>query len=206
MEHLLGAAPARPIVTTEVATVNGLVRMIRQRDPVTASHLDAVGLLTARLGEALGLDPANVERISLAARLHDIGKQTISLSILNKPAALTEDEWREVRMHPHFGATIVAGFPQLEQFQQIVRTHHERIDGRGYPDGLVGDEIPYEARIIAVTDAFHAMTVSRPYTRVRTPNDALAELRACGGKQFDHEFVNAFCSMMGYRARTMRSA
>ncbi len=180
--------------------------MVRQRDPVTAAHLDAVGLLTARLAEAVGLDASNVERIALAARLHDIGKQTISLAILNKPSSLSEDEWSEIRMHPHFGATIVAGFPQLEKYQHIVRSHHERIDGRGYPDGLIGEEIPYEARIIAVTDAFHAMTVSRPYTRVRTPSDALAELQHCSREQFDPEFVGAFCSMMGYRARTMRSA
>ncbi len=191
---------------TQVAIVNGLVRMVRQRDPVTAAHLDAVGLLTARLGRELGLDAPNVERIALAARLHDIGKQTVSISILTKPAALTEDEWREVRMHPHFGATIVAGFPQLEQFAHIVRAHHERIDGRGYPDGLCGDEIPYEARMIAVTDAFHAMTVSRPYTRVRTPNAALEELQACSGTQFDVEYVEAFCAMMGYRARSIRTA
>jgi HD-GYP domain-containing protein (c-di-GMP phosphodiesterase class II) len=194
------------MVTTEVAIVNGLVRMVRQRDPITASHLDAVGLLTARLGEALGLDPSNVERIALAARLHDIGKHAVSLSILNKPAKLTDDEWREVRMHPHFGATIVAGFPHLEKFEKIIRAHHERPDGRGYPDGLVGDQIPYEARMIAVTDAFHAMTVSRPYTRVLTPNDALAELRTCSGSQFDPEYVEAFCDVMGFRARSYRSA
>jgi HD-GYP domain-containing protein (c-di-GMP phosphodiesterase class II) len=191
---------------THVAIVNGLVRMVRQRDPVTAAHLDAVGLLTARLGRELGLDESNVERIALAARLHDIGKQSIAISILNKPAALTDDEWREIRMHPHFGATIVAGFPQLEQFAHIVRAHHEWIDGRGYPDGLSADEIPYEARMIAITDAFHAMTVSRPYTRVRTPSAALAELQACAGSQFDTEYVSAFCSMMGYRARSIRSA
>jgi HD-GYP domain-containing protein (c-di-GMP phosphodiesterase class II) len=204
VETVFGSVPARPVVTTEVAIVEGLVRMVRQRDPVTASHLDAVGLLTARLAAELGFDGPTVERISLAARLHDIGKQTISLAILNKPALLTEDEWREVRLHPHFGATIVAGFPQLETLAHIVRSHHERIDGSGYPDGLVGDAIPYEARLIAVTDAFHAMTVSRPYTRVRTPHDALAELQGCRGEQFDAEFVDAFCSMMGYRAREPR--
>jgi HD-GYP domain-containing protein (c-di-GMP phosphodiesterase class II) len=192
--------------TTEVAIVNGLVRMVRQRDPVTAAHLDAVGLLTARLGTALGLDAPNVERIALAARLHDIGKHAISLPLLNKPGALTDEEWREVRMHPHYGASIVVGFPHLEKFERIVRAHHERVDGAGYPDGLIGDQIPYEARMIAVTDAFHAMTVARPYTHVLTPNEALAELRACSGSQFDAEYVEAFCAMMGYRARNLRTA
>ncbi len=191
---------------TQTAIVDGLVRMIRQRDPLTAAHLDAVGLLTARLGRELGLDPSNVYRIALAARLHDIGKQTLSLSILNKPAALTEDEWREVRMHPHYGATIVAGFPQLDLFAPIVRAHHERIDGRGYPDRLVGGQIPYEARMIAVTDAFHAMTVSRPYSRVRAPHEALEELRACAGAQFDPEYVDAFCAMMAYQPRSINIA
>ncbi len=107
---------------------------------------------------------------------------------------------------PTNGATIVAGFPQLEKYRAIVRSHHERVDGRGYPDGLLGSEIPYESRIIAVADAFHAMTVSRPYSRVRTPAQALAELMNCSGTQFEPEYVDAFVKMMGYGSRSLRSA
>jgi HD-GYP domain-containing protein (c-di-GMP phosphodiesterase class II) len=191
---------------TDVSLVDGLVTMIRQRDPITASHLDAVGLLSRRLAVALDLEPISVARITNAARLHDIGKQTISLDILNKSEQLDDDEWRQIRQHPDFGAAIVAGFPGLEKYRAIVRAHHERVDGRGYPDGLLGPEIPYEARIIAVADAFHAMTVSRPYSRVRTPALALAELMNCSGTQFEPEYVDAFVKVMGYRSRSLRSA
>jgi putative two-component system response regulator len=186
--------------------VDGLVNMMRQRDPVTAAHLDAVGLLARRLALSLDLEAVTVARITTAARLHDIGKHTISLEILNKPDVLDESEWAQVRQHPDFGGAIVSGFPQLEKYRTIVRSHHERVDGRGYPDGLVGNEIPYESRIIAVVDAFHAMTVSRPYSRVRTPALALAELMNCSGTQFEPEYVDAFVKVMGYRSRSLRSA
>jgi HD-GYP domain-containing protein (c-di-GMP phosphodiesterase class II) len=190
----------------DVAIVDGLVQMVRLRDPITASHLDAVGLLAGRLAMTLELEDMTVSRIVAAARLHDIGKQSISLDILNKAERLDDEEWRQIRQHPDHGASIVAGFPQLEKYRAIVRGHHERVDGRGYPDGLLGSEIPYEARIIAVADAFHAMTVSRPYSRVRTPAQALAELMNCSGTQFEPEYVEGFIKMMGYRSRALRSA
>jgi HD-GYP domain-containing protein (c-di-GMP phosphodiesterase class II) len=202
-------AEDRPTLATleaDAVLVDGLVAMMRQRDPVTAAHLDAVGLLAKRLATTLELEPVTITRITTAARLHDIGKQTVSLDILNKPGVLDDAEWAQIRQHPDFGANIVAGFPQLEKYRLIVRAHHERIDGRGYPDGLVGNEIPYEARLIAVVDAFHAMTVSRPYSRVRTPALALAELMNCSGTQFEPEYVDAFVRVMGYRARSLRSA
>lgn len=190
----------------DVAIVDGLVQMVRLRDPITASHLDAVGLLSRRLAIMLDLEPVTIARITTAARLHDIGKQTIALEILNKPGRLDDDEWAQIRQHPDLGGAIVSGFPQLEKYRAIVRGHHERVDGRGYPDGLLGSEIPYEARVIAVADAFHAMTVSRPYSRVRTPAQALAELMNCSGTQFEPEYVDAFVKMMGYRSRSLRSA
>jgi HD-GYP domain-containing protein (c-di-GMP phosphodiesterase class II) len=188
------------------ALVDGLVNMLRQRDPVTAAHLDAVGLLARRLSLSLDLEPVTVARITTAARLHDIGKHAISLDVLNKAGVLDDGEWGLIRQHPDLGAAIVAGFPQLERYRAIVRSHHERVDGRGYPDGLLGNEIPYESRIIAVVDAFHAMTVSRPYSRVRTPALALAELLNCSGTQFEPEYVDAFVKVMGYRSRSLRSA
>jgi HD-GYP domain-containing protein (c-di-GMP phosphodiesterase class II) len=190
----------------DTSIVDGLVQMVRVRDPITASHLDAVGLLARRLAEGLDLEPITVNRITAAARLHDIGKTTIPLRILDKPDTLDESEWAQIRRHPDHGAAIVAGFPQLEKYRAIVRAHHERVDGRGYPDGLLGSEIPYESRIIAVADSFHAMTVSRPYSRVRTPAQALAELMNCSGTQFEPEYVDAFVRVMGYRARGLRSA
>jgi HD-GYP domain-containing protein (c-di-GMP phosphodiesterase class II) len=190
----------------DASIVDGLVNMVRIRDPITASHLDAVGLLARRLAVTLDLEPVTIARITTGARLHDVGKLAIALETLNKPGRLDDDEWDRVRMHPDLGGVIVSGFPQLEKYRAIVRGHHERMDGRGYPDGLLGSEIPYEARIIAVADAFHAMTVSRPYSRVRTPAQALAELMNCSGTQFEPEYVDAFVKMMGYRSRSLRSA
>lgn len=190
----------------DASIVDGLVQMVRVRDPITASHLDAVGLLARRLGVTLELEEMTINRIVTAARLHDIGKTTISLHVLEKPGSLDEAEWQQMRRHPDLGATIVAGFPQLEKYRAIIRSHHERVDGRGYPDGLLGSEIPYESRIIAVAAAFHAMTVSRPYSRVRTPAQALAELMNCSGTQFEPEYVEAFVKTMGYRSRGLRSA
>jgi HD-GYP domain-containing protein (c-di-GMP phosphodiesterase class II) len=197
---------ASALADGDTSIVDGLVQMVRVRDPITASHLDAVGLLTRRLAITLELEDITVARVTAAARLHDIGKTSVPLRILNKPDKLDDAEWREIQRHPDLGATIVAGFPQLEKYRAIVRSHHERVDGRGYPDGLLGSEIPYESRIIAVADAFHAMTVSRPYSRVRTPAMALAELMNCSGTQFEPEYVDAFVKMMGYRSRSLRSA
>ena len=195
-----------PTLEADALLVDGLVNLMRHRDPVTAAHLDAVGLLAQRLAAGLELEPVSVTRITTAARLHDIGKHAISLSILNKPDKLDAEEWAHIRRHPDIGGAIVAGFPQLEKYRSIVRSHHERVDGRGYPDGLVGNEIPYESRIIAVVDAFHAMTVSRPYSRVRTPAQALAELINCSGTQFEPEFVGVFIKVLGHRSRSLRSA
>ena len=197
---------ASALVDGDTSIVDGLVQMVRVRDPITASHLDAVGLLARRLAMALDLETVTIARVTAAARLHDIGKTTIPMRVLDKPGALDEAEWSQIRRHPDHGATIVAGFPQLEKYRAIVRSHHERVDGRGYPDGLLGSEIPYESRIIAVAAAFHAMTVSRPYSRVRTPAMALAELMNCSGTQFEPEYVDAFVKMMGYRSRSLRSA
>jgi HD-GYP domain-containing protein (c-di-GMP phosphodiesterase class II) len=203
------SADTRPDLATldaDAALVDGLVNMMRQRDPVTAAHLDAVGLLARRLALSLDLEAVTVARITTSARLHDIGKHTIPLEVLNKADGLNEAEWALVRQHPEFSGSIVMGFPQLAKYRGIVRSHHERVDGRGYPDGLVGNEIPYESRIIAVVDSFHAMTVSKPYSRVRTPALALAELMNCSGTQFEPEYVDAFVKVMGYRSRSLRSA
>jgi len=197
---------ASSLADGDTSIVDGLVNMVRVRDPITASHLDAVGLLVRRVTLTLELEPVTVQRITTAARLHDIGKTTVGRGILEKPGLLDEMEWQKVRRHPDSGASIVAGFPQLEKYRAIVRATHERVDGRGYPDGLLGDEIPFESRIIAVADAFHAMTVSRPYSRVRTPAQALAELMNCSGTQFEPEYVEAFVKTMGYRSRSLRSA
>jgi len=194
--------PQREIST--VALVDGLVLMVAHRDRDTGQHLDAVGELAGRLAMHLGLGPIVAERTKLAGRLHDVGKHTVALEILRKPSALSDEEWAEMRMHPEYGAGILKGFASLLPLVEIVRYHHERIDGRGYPDGLYGPEIPIEARIIAVADAFHAMTVTRPYMAAKSPGFAISELVRCAGTQFDAECVEGFVSMLGMRPNTSR--
>lgn len=202
-DHVMPNAPA---LDEDNSVVDGLIQVVRMRDPLTASHLDAVGLLARRLAVMLDLEPVSVARIANAARLHDVGKALIALEILNKPGRLDDDEWTRMRQHPDLGAKMVAGFAQLGKYSAIVRSHHERVDGRGYPDGLLGEEIPYEARVIAVADAFHAMTIWRAYSPPLAPAQALAELTNCSGTQFEPEYVEAFVKMMGYRATSLRSA
>lgn len=199
------ARPAPPSTLEEDAVlVDGLVELIRQRDEHLADHLNAVGLLGGRLAAALKYGPDVVARVTLAGRLHDLGLGSI------KPfadlRALTDAEWRKIRLHPDFGASAVAAFPQLAKYRSIVRAHHERIDGAGYPDGLIGSEIPYQARIIAIADAFHSMTVASDYRPMRPPWEAIVELNACAGTQFDEEFVAAFTEMMGGKQRLERHA
>jgi HD-GYP domain-containing protein (c-di-GMP phosphodiesterase class II) len=183
-----------------------LVGLMRQRDPQTAEHLDAVGNLSRRLAEELGYTGEQLDLITLAGRLHDIGKHTIPIDILLKPGALTAEEWVEMRLHPSYGASIISCFPPLIPVVEIVRMHHERPDGHGYPDGLHQSEIPMEARIVAVVDAFHAMTVTRPYSRAHSPTYAISELIAAAGAQFDPDCVEAFVTMMGARNIVLRAA
>lgn len=181
------------------ALVDGLICMVARRDPETAIHLNAVGVLAARLARELEYDDDIVARVELGARLHDIGKTCLPLDVIHKPMTLTKDEWREMQLHPIYGASIVEGFAELAHTARIVRTHHERIDGRGYPDGVMGNDIPLEARIIAIADAFHAMTAARAYTAVQSPAAAAAEILRCAGTQFDAEFAEVFANMIGLR-------
>ena len=128
-----------------------------------------------------------------AAELHDVGKMAIPDEILQKPGPLTQDEWAFVRRHPLVGERILSVAPALLPVAKIVRSCHERWDGSGYPDGVAGEEIPLGARIVAVCDAFDAMINPRPYRAARSVEEALQELRACSGTQFDPTVVAAFC-------------
>ncbi len=192
-------------VDLEAAIVTGIVRMLGQRDPATAAHLEAVGMLAHRFSSELGLSDQKVRRVVLSARLIDVGTHAIPLRILRKSCRLEESEWRTISLHPEFSASMIVAFPHLSAYEQIVRSHHERYDGAGYPNGLIGEEIPFESRVIAIVDAFHAMTSARPYAKLLTPHQAIEELVRCGGTQFDAELVRAFANMMHYRTRSARA-
>jgi two-component system cell cycle response regulator len=167
-----------------------LAETLDLRDSGTASHSQTVGRLAALIAGSLGLDAARVERIRLAGILHDIGKIGIPDWILHKPGALDASEWAEVKKHPEMGARIAAS-AKLDDISEWILCHHERVDGRGYPGGLPRDEIPVESRILAVADAYEAMTAERVYKKAMRASEAVEELRREAGAQFDAEVVDA---------------
>jgi diguanylate cyclase (GGDEF)-like protein len=171
-----------------------LLSALAQRDPELSTHLDDVGRLAEEVARALGCGSGLVERVRIAAELHDIGKMAIPEAILAKPRGLSEGEWALMRQHTVAGERIIASSPALADVAPLVRSSHERWDGTGYPDRLRADEIPRGARIIAVCDSYHAMTSDRAYRQALNPETALAELRAGAGTQFDPEVVDAFLS------------
>jgi putative nucleotidyltransferase with HDIG domain len=160
-------------------------------DEYTAGHSRRVGEYASELARVLGLGRGAVAFIRQVALVHDLGKIGIPERVLAKPGALTDDERDLVHLHTVLGANILARTPGMEKMAAVVLHHHERWDGAGYPDGVTGTDIPLESRIIFVADAFDAMTSHRPYGRIMTTQEALAELRRCAGKQFDPMVVEA---------------
>jgi HD-GYP domain-containing protein (c-di-GMP phosphodiesterase class II) len=151
-----------------------------------------VAELAVAVGRRLGLYGEDIDEIARAAELHDIGKVGIPDAVLSAPRALDEIEWELMRQHTILGERILNAAPALRPVARIVRASHERWDGAGYPDGLAGEDIPKGARIVAVCDAYEAMTSERPYRRAVSHEQACAELRAMAGRQFDPEVVEAF--------------
>jgi two-component system cell cycle response regulator len=181
-----------------------LLRALTERSPDLGGHLSSVAELAERTARRLGLPADEVERVRHAGELHDAGKVAIPDGILSKPGPLTEDEWAFVRRHPLIGERIVRSAPSLSRVAELVRSTHERFDGAGYPDRLQADAIPLGSRIVAVCDAFDAMTSGRPYAAARTPGEALDELRRCSGTQFDPAVVETFRAVVA--ETTLRSA
>ena len=165
------------------------------RDTGTARHSQTVGRYAKLLARELGLGDSAVERVHLAGVLHDVGKVGIPDSILQKPGALDDREWGEMKKHPELGARILQG-ANLEDISGWVLAHHERPDGRGYPEGLARDEIPVPARILAVADAYEAMTNDRVYKAGISHTEAQAELLRCAGSQFDPDVVGVFIELI----------
>ncbi len=185
-----------------------LLRALAERYPDLDEHSHDVATLAEETARQLALPDDEVERVRLAAMLHDVGKVAIPDAILTKPGPLDEREWQYMRRHPVVGERILAVAPSLKHIAPLVRASHERIDGGGYPDGLTGDQIPIGARIVAVCDAYHAMIARRPYTTPKHPDEAVRELRRCAATQFDPDVVDAFCTALTAceRARMRRAA
>jgi two-component system, cell cycle response regulator len=175
-------------------TSDVLLGLLREREPLLDQHLRAVGRLALLVGRHLGMNPEQLDELRRAAELHDVGKAAIPDAILNKAGPLTDHEWRFMHRHTLIGERILATAPALAPVARLVRSSHERWDGRGYPDGLAGEAIPLGARVVSVCDSFDAMTSDRPYARRKTPAQAMAELRGGAGAQFDPAVVQAFAA------------
>lgn len=169
-----------------------LVSALERRDPALHGHAREVAVLSREVAREIGLSRTERDAIARAGWLHDIGKVVLPDSILLKPGPLDPHEAARMRSHTILGEEIVRAAPALSAVADIVRSSHERFDGRGYPDGLAGDAIPLGARIVAACDAYSAMCQDRPYGRVLGAADAVAELYACAGTQFDPVVVDAF--------------
>lgn len=177
--------------------VQALLRTLEARDVETEDHAQRLRILATELGKKAGLTQYELTDLSLLAQFHDLGKVGIPDRILLKPGPLDEEEWRVMKRHPEIGQRIAQSVPELMPIAKFILLHHERWDGQGYPLGLAAEQIPLECRIIAIVDAYDAMTNERPY-RAAMPHDrALAELARCAGSQFDPGLVARFAEMMG---------
>jgi putative nucleotidyltransferase with HDIG domain len=191
---------ARPIHSTFVSAIDTLVRTLAARDPDTTGHSLRVRRYALHLAAVLGLDRRKQKHLSLAAKLHDIGKVGVPEVILNKPDALTEEEYQLMRQHPVIGERILAPIIRNPEVLAAIRGHHERLDGSGYPDGLKGTGIPVLARVLGIADCFDALTTSRTYREKIAPVQALEVLRAGAGTHFDPEYVRAFAAAVRHSA------
>ena len=183
--------PAEPAL--KHATIEALLDDSGAADRSFKEHSLNVAAISVRVGKALGLQERALELLRLAAVVHDVGKLTVPAEIIAKPGALDEAEWKLMRLHPAAGAELLERCSPPAEILEIVRSHHERWDGTGYPDGLAGEAIPLGARILAVVDAYCAMVEERPYREPRTPAAAREELLAHAGSQFDSACAEVAC-------------
>ncbi|MFD8301226.1 HD-GYP domain-containing protein [Streptomyces sp. NPDC059690] len=179
------------------ATIRALVQAVDIKDGYTRGHSERVGQASMMIARELGLDDERVEVLRFAGILHDVGKLGVPTRLLRKDGPLTPEERRVIELHPEYGHEMVRGIGFLGEARAAVLHHHERLDGSGYPYGLMGAQIPESARVVAVADAFDAMTSTRSYRRARPVPAALEELRRCAGAQFDPRMVTALVRALG---------
>src|SRR3954471_10401965 len=169
-----------------------LSRAIEARDPYTRGHSARVTALAEEVARRLGWSPAQLASLRVGGPLHDIGKLAVSDEVLCKEGKLDDAEFAQIREHPKIGARILLRMAALREAIPYVLYHHERWDGGGYPSGKAGEEIPVEARVLAIADAFDAMTSDRPYRSALSRDEALAEVERCAGTQFDPKIARVF--------------
>ncbi len=184
----------KELLGSYVATIKALLKAIDARDSIELSHSLRVAEYCKGMGQKLGLTDGEVRNLELAALLHDVGKIGISETILGKPGQLTDQEHYMVKQHSEIGEDIIGKVDFLKPIAASVRHHHERFDGKGYPDGLALDEIPLPARIISVAETYDFLTTESPFKEALSKEQALEELQRSSGKQLDPEIVNTFMS------------
>ncbi|MDD3903320.1 MAG: HD domain-containing phosphohydrolase [Sphaerochaeta sp.] len=177
---------------TTFATLEAFSETIEQKDAYTKGHCSRVRTIAVSIAKALNLPHSNVMIIEGGSLLHDIGKIGIPETILNKNSSLTKEEYDIIKTHPEAGERIIRSIEMFQPYRPIIRSHHERIDGKGYPDGLKGDEIPLDVKIVSLADAFDAMTSSRAYRSALPTELAVEEIKLFSGTQFDPDLVNLF--------------
>ncbi len=182
--------------STKSKIVQSLVNTLEVKSNETKEHALRMTKLAFEFGEKLGLTNSELNRLSLLSTLHDIGKITISEKILKKPEELTVEEWKIIKEHPERGYKIANSSEEFALIAEEIYAHHERWDGSGYPKNLSGEGIPYLARIISIIDAYDVMINGRPYKKVMSQKEALQEIKACSGSQFDPELAPSFIEMM----------
>jgi diguanylate cyclase (GGDEF)-like protein/putative nucleotidyltransferase with HDIG domain len=172
--------------------LGSLVTVVDNKDRYTRHHSEEVTNIALSIASTLGLSEQSQRVLRVAGLLHDIGKIGVPDRILRKPGSLTDEEYAVIKQHSVLGDAIIAAVPDLDEIRAVVLSHHERYDGRGYPNGAKGDKIPLMARILAVADAYSAMVTDRPYRKALSNEEAIAELVAGRGSQFDPDCVDAF--------------
>ena len=191
-----GEGPAVGGKAGSLTEVYEIAAAVEAKDPYTYGHSKKVNIYAVALAERIGLSPDEVSALSAAALLHDIGKVGISDKVLNKKGRLTKEDWDAIRAHPRLGANIISNIPRLAPSVNTILYHHERWDGTGYPEGLKGEQIPLEARILAIADSFEAMTAARPYRPALSIQEVITELREGAELQFDPKLVEIFIGIV----------
>ena len=179
-----------------LSAVRALANSIDAKDTYTRGHSERVARYSMEIGRVMGLTGDEIKNLHIGALLHDIGKIGIAEAIINKNSRLTEEEYQEIKTHPSRGASIIEPAKFLKEKVPLIKYHHERFDGKGYPDGLRGEEIPLMARIVCCADSFDAMTSKRAYRDTMPLEEARKELIRCSGSQFDPRVVNAFLEVL----------